>query len=94
MATAATVTIEAIIMIQPANQATVLPGDLLRPLVDRAGDRIAGGELGEAERDGELAGEDEDPAPPERRPGEAEAEREELEHPGEDGDVREGRGER
>ena len=70
------------------------PGDLLGPLVDRAGQRVLPGELGEAQRDQELAGEHGGPGPDERRAARDEAEEEQLEHAGHDRDVAEPRGER
>ena len=68
------------------------PGDVRRaeplgPVVDRARDRIARGELAEAERDHQLAGEHHRPRPPVGRAAEREAEVEELERAGEDRDV-------
>src|SRR6266704_2279351 len=70
------------------------PGDLLGPLVDRAGQRVLPGELGKAQRDQELAREDGGPGQGERGAARAEAEEEQLEHPGHDRDVAEPRGER
>ena len=66
----------------------------LGPVVDRAGDRVARGELAEAERDHQLAGEHQRPRPPVRRAAEREAEVEELERAGEDRDVADPRRER
>ena len=68
------------------------PGDrrarkLLAPVVDRPGDRVVGGELGEAERHHHLAEEDHRPRPPVGGAAEGEAEVEELEGAGEDRDV-------
>src|SRR3954453_15874231 len=68
-------------------------GRLLRPLVDRAGERVLAGELGEAQRDEELAEEDDRPRPPERGTGGQEGEPEELEDAGQDRDVAEAGGE-
>jgi hypothetical protein len=66
-----------------------------RPLEDRARDREPRREGGEVQRDEHLADEHDRPRPEERRPAEAEAEEEQLEDGGEDGDVgepgREGR---
>ena len=69
-------------------------GQPLGPVVDRAGDGIARGQLGEAQRDHDLTGEDERPRPPVRRAAEREAEVEELERAGEDRDVGDPRRER
>ena len=71
----------------------VLAGDLLRPLVDRAGQRVVRGQLGELEGDHHLPEEDDRPEPDERPPGEQEAEVGRLEHAGQDRDVREAGGE-
>jgi len=71
------------------------PGDLLGPLVDRAGQRVLPGELGEAQarpgtdrrtRPGQVQM---NAGPPEPKP-----KKEQLEHPGHDRDVAEPRGER
>ena len=64
---------------------------LLRPLVDRAGERIVRRELGELQRDGHLAEEDDRPGPDEGAAGEEEAQGGGLEHAGQDRDVREAR---
>src|SRR4029079_2625467 len=66
---------------------------LLRPLVDRAGQRILPRQLGEAERDEHLAGEDDRPRPPERGARRQEREAEQLEDAGQDRDVAESGGE-
>ena len=89
IAATATVRIWAMIITQPVNQPKVVPAIRLRPLEDRAGDRPARGELGEVQGDEQLAGEHQRPGPEERGAAEAEAEPEELEHGGEDGDERE-----
>src|SRR6202034_3759251 len=70
-----------------------LPGQPRRPLEDRARDREPGREGGEVQRHEHLADEHDRPRPEERRPAEAEAEEEQLEDGGEDGDVGEPRGE-
>ena len=93
MAAAEAVTICARIMNQPANQPIDLAAHPPRPLVDRAGDRVAGGEFGEAERDHELADEHARPGPEEGRSAEPEAETEQLEDRGQDRDEREAGGE-
>ena len=64
------------------------------PLVDRAGERVARGEFGEAERDHQLADEHRRPGPEEGRAAEAEAEAEQLEDGRQDGHEREAGGER
>ena len=63
----------------------------LPPVVDRARHREVRRQLGEAERDHQLADEDHRPGPPVRRAAEGEAEVEELEDAGEDRDVADAR---
>jgi hypothetical protein len=70
------------------------PGDLLGPLVDRTRQRVLPGQFREAQRDQHLAREHGRPGPDEGRTAGAEAEEEQLEHPGHDRDVAESRGER
>ena len=71
-ATAAAVTIAPMIIIQPAIHDVRLR-DLLRPLVDRPGERILAGQLGEAQRDRELAEEHQRPGPPNAGPADRKA---------------------
>jgi hypothetical protein len=72
------------IIVQPVNHPN-------RPLEDRAGDRPAGRELREVQRDEQLAAEDERPRPEERSTAQPEAESEQLEDRGEDRDEGEAR---
>ena len=73
--------------VEPAGEPAERPmREALRPLVDRAGDRVVARQLGEAERDEELAGDDDQPRPEHRRPAEAEADAEVAERPGRDAD--------
>jgi hypothetical protein len=81
------VTTEPTVRIQPPNQEV----NGLPICLDQ---RVLPGELGEAQRDQELAGEHGGPGPDERRAARAEAEEEQLEHAGHDRDVAESRGER
>ena len=94
IAAAEAVTIWAMIMNQPANQPTISPAHPPRPLVDGAGDRVARGELGEAQRHQNwptnTIGQVQKKAGPPKR----EAEAEELEDRGEDRDEGEARRER
>ena len=71
-----------------------ITGHSLGPLVHGSGERVLPRELGEVQRDEHLAGEDDQPGPPHRRTCEPEAEREQLNHAGQDRDVAEARGER
>ena len=87
------VTICAITIIQPANQPTTLAAEPPGPLVDRAGDRVARGEFGEAQGHQQLA--EEHAARSRRTPAaEAEAQAEQLEDRGQDRHEREAGGER
>lgn len=80
---------------QPAGEpADRVIGNPPRPLEDRAGDRVAGSQLGEDQADRELADEDQTPGPEERRSTKPEAEREQLEDRGEDRDEGEAGAER
>ena len=76
---------------EPADHVTA---EATCPLVDRAGDRVATRQLGEAQGDHQLPDEDRRPGPEEERPGEAEPETEQLEDGGQDRDEREPRRER
>ena len=58
----------------------------LRPLVDRAGNRVVARQLGEPEGDEELAGDDDQPRPEHDRPAEADADAEVAERSGRDAD--------
>src|SRR5581483_9390356 len=81
--------------VDPAGEPRVrLPGQVLRPLEDRAGDRVVARELGEAERDAELSDRDDRPAPDEHAADRRQAEREEREDAGRRRDVAEGHGKR
>ena len=68
--------------------------DLLGPLIDRAGDRVLARHLHEAQRDQDLAEDDDRPRPPHARAGVEVAEPEQRGDAGEDRDVAEPRRER
>jgi hypothetical protein len=64
--------------------------EALRPLVDGPGDRVMAGQLGEAEGDDELTGDDDQPGPEHHRAAQPDADAEVAERPGADADEAEG----